>query len=420
MNIKKIRNTIGVILVAMGSSFATNAQGIEFEHDLDSALAKAKAENKIVFVDFYTSWCAPCKTLAQEVFPVEKVGTFFNKQFINCKVQCDDKGKGVKLGEKYQINAYPTLMFMDKNGELIHSAAGGTSPDGLIELAKIALSPDKNLLSLIKEWNGGNREDEFVRKYFRSLKSAYRNEKANADFETYFNNLKKEEKARKNTFELANYIKVTPFTPVFNYIEDNKKDYYKTVGRTETDKYIADSYLWYLKGMIRKETRKEYEVAKAKFKAKKYPYYEEYAMFYSAFEVQDSTGDYNVKEYMKRGTAFLDKYGKNNDSYTLALTALLGNCTGRRDAGIDGIKWMEDLLARNRNPEYLDTYFYILWRNFHFEKALAVGDEIRNNLTRENKSTKRIDSQITMITDYRDKLAKKETDNKVKEAGTSN
>ena len=129
--------TILLLIVMICTPVKIQAQGIVFEHDLNVALAKAKAENKLVFVDFYTSWCGPCKAMAADVFPQEIVGTFYNKNFINCKVQCDDNGVGVELGKKYQISAYPTLMYLNKDGEMVHSVAGGLSPTDLIELGKM-------------------------------------------------------------------------------------------------------------------------------------------------------------------------------------------------------------------------------------------------------------------------------------------
>jgi hypothetical protein len=158
--------------------------------------------------------------------------------------------------------------------------------------------------------------------------------------------------------------------------------------------------------MIYPTTRKQYEIAKVKFKAKNYPYYNEFAMFLSAFEVEDSTGKIDVNEYMKRGDAFLQQYGKNNDSYTIALTSLLGNCTGKPDQTLVGIKWMEDLLQRNRDPKYLSTYFYILVRNYHCDKAQEIGNEMRANAIKNNESTKPVDDQIASINYYRERLAK--------------
>ncbi len=53
------------------------AQGIQFEHiTFAEGLAKAKAENKLIFVDAFTTWCGPCKMLTSKTFPDSAVGTF--------------------------------------------------------------------------------------------------------------------------------------------------------------------------------------------------------------------------------------------------------------------------------------------------------------------------------------------------------
>jgi thiol:disulfide interchange protein len=54
------------------------ANGMEFFHGTwAQALAKAKKENKLVFLDAYTSWCGPCKQMQRNVFPQTTVGSFF-------------------------------------------------------------------------------------------------------------------------------------------------------------------------------------------------------------------------------------------------------------------------------------------------------------------------------------------------------
>jgi thiol-disulfide isomerase/thioredoxin len=379
-------------LVMLGA-FVQNvkAQGIEFSHDLSESLKKAKAENKLVFVDFYTSWCGPCKVMTAEVFPLPNVGTYFNSNFISCKVQCDDKGIGVELGNKYKIIAYPTLMFLNGDGELVHSFVGSTSGNGLIEAAKVALNPDKNLMSAIKKWDSGDRSKEFVASYFSKLKRVYQYEKANNDFNTYFNKLSANDKADKSTFELIKTIGVSPFSPIFEYIEKNRDAFAKSTGAKEVDEYVANAYLWHIRRLIGKSPRLEFKTAMTKFKAKKYPYYDEYAQFYNLFEIV-ADKEIVTKEYLTLGTEFLEKYGKKNDSYVISLASIY-----QGGAGEGGIKWMEDLLARNRNPQYLDTYFYILWRNNFIEKALVVANEMRNNAIKNRTSTKSIDDKIEMV-----------------------
>ena len=73
------------------------SQGINFvpeDMKWQDVLAKAKKENKIVFVDAYTTWCGPCKWMAANIFPTKEVGDVFNASFVNAKIDME-KGEGI-------------------------------------------------------------------------------------------------------------------------------------------------------------------------------------------------------------------------------------------------------------------------------------------------------------------------------------
>jgi thiol:disulfide interchange protein len=54
--------------------------GIKFESHLswNEILAKAKTENKYIFIDCYTTWCGPCKYMSKNIFTQKEVGDYFN------------------------------------------------------------------------------------------------------------------------------------------------------------------------------------------------------------------------------------------------------------------------------------------------------------------------------------------------------
>ena len=93
------------------SSFA---QGVDFkELTMQEALTLAEKEKKMVFVDFYTTWCGPCKMMSSEVFTREQVGAYFNREFVNLKVDAE-KGEGVELAKKYQVKAENTAAEIER------------------------------------------------------------------------------------------------------------------------------------------------------------------------------------------------------------------------------------------------------------------------------------------------------------------
>ena len=84
----------------------TESIGIQFIHDnLQEALAKAKAENKIIFIDCFTTWCGPCKMMSKLTFTDSSVAAFYNSKFVNLKLDME-AGDGPSLQKKQGITEY--------------------------------------------------------------------------------------------------------------------------------------------------------------------------------------------------------------------------------------------------------------------------------------------------------------------------
>ena len=91
---------------------------------------------------------------------------------------------------------------------------------------------------------------------------------------------------------------------------------------------------------------------------------------------------------------------------------MLGNMTGAYNVGAAGVTWMENLMKRNPNPKYLSTLFYILWRNYRWEEAFKVADQLRAYYITINRSTEDLDKQVKSLIEYKTKMEKKEADKK--------
>ena len=135
---------IGVVLFS-GKTYAEPPKkepaekGIVFiEQDWDKALKAAKDQKKLVFIDIYATWCGPCKLLKKNTFTDEKVGDFFNKNFVNVSID-GEKGVGPSLAQKYGITAYPSLIVTNEEGKPVLYTMGYIDPATLLKFADAAL-----------------------------------------------------------------------------------------------------------------------------------------------------------------------------------------------------------------------------------------------------------------------------------------
>ncbi len=94
-------------------------------HNFDEALSASKRTGKLMMVDFYATWCGPCKMMDAEVF---KSAGFPEraKDFILVKI---DAEIDVANAKKYGVKAYPTVKFIDGSGKQVHEFVGYGGPD---------------------------------------------------------------------------------------------------------------------------------------------------------------------------------------------------------------------------------------------------------------------------------------------------
>ncbi len=108
------------------------------ENAYSTALKKAKAEHKYIFVDAYTSWCGPCKQLKKTTFKDRETADYFNQNFVNLAVDME-KGEGSNLAAKWEVQEYPTLLILDYDGKVLHRSIGYLDAKQLIAFGKKAL-----------------------------------------------------------------------------------------------------------------------------------------------------------------------------------------------------------------------------------------------------------------------------------------
>jgi thioredoxin 1 len=110
-----------------------------FDGTFKQAMVKAQSENKMIFIDSYTSWCGPCKQMKYMLKADEKLGNYLNENFVCLSVNIE-KGEGPRLKRKYPHGTFPTLLFIKNDGRLKNRFSGlpEYGPAELLNFAKLA------------------------------------------------------------------------------------------------------------------------------------------------------------------------------------------------------------------------------------------------------------------------------------------
>jgi thiol-disulfide isomerase/thioredoxin len=137
------------LLTATFASFTLLAAEGEWLTDLAKAQEKAKAEKKLVLLDFTGSdWCPPCKNLHNTVLVSPEFTKFAKDNLVLVEVDfprskaqsAELKAANRKLSEKFNIEGYPTVIVLDASGKEVFKEVGygGTSAkDYVAKLAKL-------------------------------------------------------------------------------------------------------------------------------------------------------------------------------------------------------------------------------------------------------------------------------------------
>ena len=233
-----------IILVVFNVSLCAQKTGIRFSSDslLSDALTRSEKEGKLLFIDCYTTWCGPCKYLVREIFPQKELGDFYNSHFINLSFDME-KGEGINIRTKYGIQAYPTLLFLNARGEMVHVGIGALDANTLIELGKTALDDTRNLLTISKKMKAGDKSIQTLALYLKNNPYA---PDADTLINEYFKTASENEKLSNEAWELfKKYINDIDHVQ-FQYILENRQAYEQKFGKTEVELKIMYGFGYYL------------------------------------------------------------------------------------------------------------------------------------------------------------------------------
>ena len=124
------RNIILLFLIFFSSK--TLYSQVQFQSlTWQQALGKARQENKMIFIDVYTTWCSYCKQMDAHIFPMKEIGDYHNEHFINLQIDAE-RGDGLTIRNSYRLLGFPTFLYLDAQGNVVRKTAGYQTKEQLL------------------------------------------------------------------------------------------------------------------------------------------------------------------------------------------------------------------------------------------------------------------------------------------------
>ncbi len=119
-------------LLLIFSGFYFGATRVKFASgDWDTAQSKAKAEQKLYFVDFDASYCAACRNMDESTYQDQQLATYIDQNVVALRLDVQDFD-GVMWSQQYEVEALPTMLIFNEQGRLVKRLVGYKSARDLL------------------------------------------------------------------------------------------------------------------------------------------------------------------------------------------------------------------------------------------------------------------------------------------------
>lgn len=371
-------------------SVITSKNLIIVEQDYNKALRIASQENKLLFIDFYTTWCAPCKKLDKFVFQNDSIKNLLGKDVVLLKYNAENDTV-FHVSKKHHVSSYPTGIILNKEGFVLSRKYGFPGKD--------VLSLQKSVIEFTNESIAKNKENEIIKGYSNTINSS-KYPKFYADYVNRINTkVKKTElddyfvntpnKFSEEYFSTLMYFGRKAPVAIADFVLNNKEKYIELYGNTD-----VNTLLYFL-------TSAKFNVAISEMNQNKYDdavKFTKRALTWANDILPGYEKDY-LKAQNKWDEVFkinqnLKEEGKFDSGYINHFSWEVYKECNNQEVIAKCIQWMKEVTEQEPNYAYLDTYAHLLHKSGNKKETKRVAKMAIEAAKKENRSIKSLEKLL--------------------------
>ncbi len=125
---------LGISAFSAPQAQAKPAAKIAWRTSLSTAMQEAQRQHKPLMVDFFATWCGPCKMLDAQTYTDKNV-IRESKNFVAVRLDVD---KNTELAKKYKVDGIPNVLFLRPDGSVAQSEVGFIEPADFVKKMRAA------------------------------------------------------------------------------------------------------------------------------------------------------------------------------------------------------------------------------------------------------------------------------------------
>ena len=373
----------GSLLLLLSLPGQAQDKGVHFEHELSwtAIQAKAKAENKYIFMDCFTTWCGPCKYMSSSIFPQEDCGNYFNDKFVSVKVQLDTTAKdndavkswyqdGHNLAKQYNVRAYPTFLVFAPDGHVVHRIVGGNSDvKGFVARVQDAFDPNKQYYTLLEQYRGGKKDSGFLRRMSEQATQAYDMTTAKEVSKAYF-------ATQPNIYtpaclnlldQMTSSTKDDGFTVFLHHSKEVDKIAGQGKAEQKVNEILAREFVY--PAIFQDNATPNWPAMQTSLTAN-YPTQAPEVIEQSKVVYYSEKSDW--PNFQTSVVAYMKKYGADAspDQLNQYAWTVFQKCPDMKCV-TEALEWSKRSFKDNQNPQFMDTYANILYKMGKKDDAIA-------------------------------------------------